>query len=485
MLENASYHMTPDEFRRHGKAMVDWIADYYERIESYPVLSQVKPGEIRASLPKNPPARGEPFESLLGDVAQKIMPGVTHWQSPHFFAYFPSNASFPSILGELLSAGLDVQGMLWATSPACTELETHVLDWLVDMLGLPNQFLSTGSGGGVIQDTASSASLCALLAARERATNYATNDRGCNGLLVAYTSTQAHSSIEKAVKIAGLGRDNLRLIEVDESFAMRPEALAAQIKRDRDAGLMPCFVSATVGTTASNAFDPLRAIGEICREHGIWFHVDGAMSGTAALCPEFRSIHDGLELADSYTFNPHKWMFTNFDCNCFYVADRKALIQTLSILPEYLRNQATESGAVIDYRDWHIQLGRRFRSLKLWFVIRHYGVEGLCHHIRRHVELAQQFASWVKDDKQFELAAPAPLNLVCFRHRGGDAINQEIMDRLNRSGDLYLTHAKLAGHFTLRLCIGQTQTELRHVQRAWERIREEAAHASTSAKAIA
>jgi len=485
MLENASFHMTPDEFRRHGKTMVDWIADYYERIESYPVLSQVKPGEIRASLPKNPPAHGEPFESLLGDVAQKIMPGVTHWQSPNFFAYFPSNASFPSILGELLSAGLDVQGMLWATSPACTELETHVLDWLVDMLGLPNQFLSTSSGGGVIQDTASSASLCALLAAREHATNYATNDRGCNGLLVAYTSTQAHSSIEKAVKIAGLGRDNLRLIEVDESFAMRPEALAAQIKRDRDAGLMPCFVSATVGTTASNAFDPLRAIGEICREHGIWFHVDGAMSGTAALCPEFRSIHEGLELADSYTFNPHKWMFTNFDCNCFYVADRKALIQTLSILPEYLRNQATESGTVIDYRDWHIQLGRRFRSLKLWFVIRHYGVEGLRHHIRRHVELAQQFASWVRGDNQFELAAPAPLNLVCFRHRGGDAMNQEIMDRLNRSGDLYLTHAKLGGRFTLRVCIGQTHTELRHVQRAWERIREEAAHASASAKAIA
>ncbi len=485
MPENASFHMTPDEFRRHGKAMVDWIADYYERIESYPVLSQVKAGEIRASLPKNPPAQGEPFESLLGDVAQKIMPGVTHWQSPHFFAYFPSNASFPSVLGELLSAGLDVQGMLWATSPACTELETHVLDWLVDMLGLPNQFLSTGSGGGVIQDTASSASLCALLAARERATNYATNDRGCNGRLVAYTSTQAHSSIEKAVKIAGLGRDNLRLIEVDESFAMRPEALAAQIKRDRDAGLMPCFVSATVGTTASNAFDPLRAIGEICREYGIWFHVDGAMSGTAALCPEFRSIQDGLELADSYTFNPHKWMFTNFDCNCFYVADRKSLIQTLSILPEYLRNQATESGAVIDYRDWHIQLGRRFRSLKLWFVIRHYGVDGLRHHIRRHVELAQQFASWVRGDDQFELAAPAPLNLVCFRHRGGDAINQEIMDRLNRSGDLYLTHAKLAGRFTLRLCIGQTHTELRHVQGAWERIREEAAHATASAKAIA
>ena len=289
--------------------------------------------------------------------------------------------------------------MLWATSPACTELETHVLDWLVAMLDLPRKFLSTGNGGGVIQDTASSASLCALLAARERATSFASNQRGCDGKLVAYTSSQAHSSIEKDVQIAGLGRQNLRLIAVDEKFAMRPEALAGQIEQDRRAGLVPCFVCATVGTTSSNAIDPVREIGHICREQKIWLHVDAAMSGTAALCPEFRHIHDGLEFADSYTFNPHKWMFTNFDCNCFYVADRKALIQTLSVLPEYLRNKATETGAVIDYRDWQIPLGRRFRSLKLWFVIRHYGIEGLQYHIRHHVELAQQFAEWVRKDR--------------------------------------------------------------------------------------
>jgi aromatic-L-amino-acid decarboxylase len=377
-------------------------------------------------------------------------------------------------LGELLSAGLGVQGMLWATSPACTELETHVLDWLREALGLPESLSSSGAGGGVIQDTASSSSLCALLAARERATNYASNDRGCDGRLVAYTSSQAHSSIEKAVKIAGLGRENLRLIDVDERFAMPPDALAAQIKRDRLGGRIPCFVCATVGTTSSNAIDPVREIGQVCREHGIWLHVDGAMSGTAALCPEFQWIHDGLELADSYTFNPHKWMFTNFDCNCFYVADRTALIKTLSVLPEYLRNKATESGSVIDYRDWHIQLGRRFRSLKLWFVIRYYGLEGLRHHIRHHVELAQQFASWVREDDQFELAAPAPLNLVCFRHRGGDQINQVLMDRLNQSGDLYLTHTRLNDRLTLRVSIGQANTELRHVERAWKRIREEA-----------
>jgi aromatic-L-amino-acid decarboxylase len=455
--------------------MVDWIADYYERVESFPVLSQAKPGQIRNSLPAAAPAEGEPFETILGDLEKIILPGVTHWQSPNFFAYFPSNASFPSMLGEFLSAGLGVQGMLWATSPACTELETHVLDWLVEMLGLPQKFSSCGAGGGVIQDTASSASLCALLAARERATGYASNERGCDGRLVAYTSSQAHSSIEKAVKIAGLGRQNLRLIDVDGKFAMRPDALAAQIKRDREAGLIPCFVCATLGTTSSNAIDPVPEIVRICRQEGLWLHVDAAMAGTAALCSEFRHLNDGVEQADSFCFNPHKWMFTNFDCDCFYVADRKALIQTLSVLPEYLRNQATESGAVFDYRDWHIPLGRRFRSLKLWFVIRYYGVEGLRHHIRRHIEVAQKFASWVQADDRFELAAPAPLNLVCFRHRAGDAVNQTIMDRLNQSGDLYLTHTRLDNRLTLRLCVGQTHTELRHVERAWSRIREEAA----------
>ena len=342
MADEKTFHMTPEEFRKHGHAVVDWIADYYARIESYPVLSRAEPGQVRASLPTTPPAKGESFDAILGDIEKLILPGITHWQSPNFFAFFPANASGPAILGDLLSSGLGVQGMLWATSPACTELETHVLDWLVAMLDLPRKFLSTDTGGGVIQDTASSASLCALLAARERATNFASNKRGCDGRLVAYTSSQAHSSIEKDVQIAGLGLNNLRLIEVDQNFAMRPDAFARQIDQDRAAGLVPCFVCATIGTTSSNAIDPLPEIGRICRHNNLWFHVDAAMSGTAALCPEFRHTHDGVALADSYTFNPHKWMFTNFDCNCFYVADRKALIQTLSILPEYLRNQATE-----------------------------------------------------------------------------------------------------------------------------------------------
>src|ERR1700693_1228955 len=473
MPDEKSFHMTPDEFRRHGHAMIDWIADYQARIESFPVLSQVKPGEIRASLPAKAPAHGEPFEALLKDVENLILPGITHWQSPNFFAYFPCNASGPGILGDLLSSGLGVQGMLWSTSPACTEWETHVLDWLVPMLGLPEKFQSSSTGGGVIQDTASSAALCALLAARERATNYLSNKKGCDGRLVAYVSTQTHSSLQKAAMITGIGADNLRPIEVDRSLALRPDVLARQIETDGRAGLTPFFVCAPVGTTSSNAMDPIAAIGEVCRQHNLWLHVDAAMSGTAMLCPEFRPLQNGVELADSYNFNPHKWMFTNFDCNCFWVADRKALIQTLSILPEYLRNQATESGAVIDYRDWHIQLGRRFRSLKLWFVIRHYGVEGLQHHIRRHVQLAQEFAGWVRADTRFEVAAPVPLNLVCFRHKGGEEANQTILERLNRSGDLFLTHTKLNGKLTLRLCVGQTNTQATHVQNAWKRIQEE------------
>jgi aromatic-L-amino-acid/L-tryptophan decarboxylase len=480
LSEEKSFHMTPEEFRRHGHAVVDWIADYQARVESLPVLSQVKPGEIRASLPAAPPAQGEPFDALLKDVERLILPGITHWQSPNFFAYFPSNGSGPGILGDLLSSGLGVQGMLWSTSPACTELETHMMDWLVGMVGLPAKFLSSSTGGGVIQDTASSAALCALLAGRERATNYASNKKGGDGRLAAYASTQTHSSLEKAAMIAGIGVENLRLIGVDENFAMRPEELARQIEADKKAELIPCFVCATVGTTSSNAMDPIAAIGEICRRNKLWLHVDAAMSGTAMLCPEFRHLQAGVELADSYCFNPHKWMFTTFDCDCFWVADRRALIRTLSILPEYLRNQASESGAVIDYRDWQIQLGRRFRSLKLWFVIRHYGVEGLQHHIREHVRLAQQFVEWVRGDDRFELAAPVPLNLVCFRHKGGDAANQEIMERLNRSGDLFLTHTKLDGKFTLRLCVGQTHTQARHVENAWKRIREEAKKASAS-----
>lgn len=474
MSEVKSFHMTPEEFGRWGHAVVDWIVQYQQRVGDLPVLSQVTPGQIRATLPADPPQQGESFDAILADVDRLILPGITHWQSPNFFAYFPANVCGPSILGELLSAGLGVQGMLWATSPACTELETHVLDWMAGMLGLPSCFKSGGVGGGVIQDSASSAVLCALLAARERATAFQTNDRGCNRTLVAYTSPHAHSSVEKAVKVAGLGRQQLRLVDVDQTCAMLPEALARQVEADRRKGLQPFFVSATLGTTSSNAFDPLPQLGKFCREQGLWLHVDAAMCGSAAICPEFRHLQQGIELADSYAFNPHKWMFTNFDCDCFYVADRAALIKSLSVLPEYLGNQATESGAVIDYRDWHVPLGRRFRALKLWFVIRHYGIEGLQYHIRRHVQLAQQFSQWVQSSADFELAAPAPLNLVCFSHRAGDKFNRQLLEQLNKTGKLYLTHTALNGRLVLRFCVGQTATEQAHVRRAWELIQQTA-----------
>ncbi len=470
-----SYHMGPEEFRTWGYKVVDWIANYMREVEKYPVLSQVEPGEIRKALPQEPPERGESFERILRDVERVILPGITHWQSPRFFAFFPANTSGPSILGELLSAGMGVQGMMWATSPACTELETHVLDWVAQMLGLPETFLSKGEGGGVIQDSASSAVLCAILAARERATGGRSNLLGCDGRLVAYASMEAHSSVEKAVGVAGIGRENLRAIDVDEAFAMIPEKLDQAVKKDREAGKVPFFVCATVGTTSSNAIDPLPEIGEICRRENLWLHVDGAMSGTAAICPEFRFIHRGLEMADSYCFNPHKWMFTNFDCDCMFVADRRSLTDALSILPEYLRNKATESGSVIDYRDWQIPLGRRFRALKLWFVIRHYGVEGLRFHVRRHVELAQMFSRWVEEHPLFELPVRPPLNLVCFRHVGGDEVNQMILDSVNRRGRIYISHTRLKDKLTLRLCVGQTMTEERHVREAWEEIQEVAA----------
>ncbi|MBA2529101.1 MAG: aspartate aminotransferase family protein [Euzebyales bacterium] len=468
--------MGPEEFRRHGHAAVDWVADYLQRVGEYPVLAPVAPGEVRAKLPPHPPEHGEDFTAVLADMDRVVVPGLTHWQSPSFFAYFPANVSAPSIIGELLSAGLAVQGMLWSTSPACTEVETHMLDWVVELLGLPARFRSDGPGGGVIQDSASSATLCALLAARHRVTGGVADRRGLaaagtGGPLVVYTSPEAHSSVEKAVRITGLGSDALRLVDTDDAYALRPDALAAAITEDRGAGRTPCMVVATVGTTGSNAVDPVRAIGEVCAGTGVWLHVDAAMSGTAAVCPELRWIHDGVELADSYCFNPHKWMLVNFDCDCLYVADRSALVGALSVLPEYLRNAASESGAVIDFRDWQVPLGRRFRALKLWFVIRHYGAEGLRHHVRSHVALARQLAGWVEADQDWELAAPVPLNLVCLRHRAGDEVSQAAMEAVNASGRAYLTHTRLGGRYTVRVAIGGAQTRREHVEGVWELLR--------------
>jgi len=468
-----SIHMTIDEFKNNAYKVIDWIADYYKNVDSFPVLSQAAPGDIRSKLPDHPPEDGETFEAVLADMNEKILPGITHWQSPNFFAFFPCNSTGPAILGDMLSTGLGVQGMLWATSPACTELETHVLDWLVEMLDLPEKFKSTGTGGGVIQDTASSATLCALVAAREKASNGNINETGFDGTLRVYTSSQSHSSIEKAVKIAGIGKHNLRSIAVDNEFAMRPSELRRAIEQDITDGLTPAFVCATVGTTSSTALDPLTEIGRICSEFGIWLHVDAAMAGSAAICPEYRFIQEGLEHAQSYCFNPHKFLLTNFDCSCFYVSDKDALIDSFSITPEYLKTKASESNSVFDYRDWQIPLGRRFRSLKLWSVIRYYGTKGMQAHIRQHMESAKAITEKINKDDRFELMAPTVLNLVCFRYKGSDDFNETLVQRLNDSGKLYLIHTKLNNKYTLRFSIGQTKTTWDHVIKAWELILQE------------
>ncbi len=465
--------MSADEFRRHGRAVIDWIADYLESVESRPVLSRAAPGSVRDALPAFAPERHEPFEEVLADLERVIMPGITHWQAPGFFAFFPANTSYPAILGELLSAGLGVQGMLWTTSPACTELEMHMMDWLVHLLGLPERFLfgepgEGRQGGGVIQDTASSAALCALVAARERCIQ-----RGA-GRLAVYASTQAHSSIEKAVRIAGLGAESLRSIPTDASLAMDSTALAEAIGRDRSRGITPCLIVATAGTTSTLAFDPVEHMGTIARDCGAWLHVDAAMAGSAAVCPEFRFVNAGLDSADSYCFNPHKWLLVNFDCDCFWVADRNALLRSLSIMPEYLRNQATDAGAVVDYRDWQIPLGRRFRALKIWLTIRHYGQIGLQAHIRRHVELARRFAEQVKLDDRFEFAAAPQLNLVCLRLAKGDEFTQALLDAVNASGRAYVTHTRIDGRLAIRVAIGSTRTEARHVDELWRQMKEQA-----------
>jgi len=419
-------------------------------------------------LPASPPTRAESFDAVLADLDAIVVPGLTHWQSPDFFAYFPANTSGPSILGELAAAGLGVQGMLWSTSPACTEVETLVLDWMVELLGLPARFLSTGAGGGVIEDSASSATLCAVLAARHRATA----DGAPLSELVAYASADAHSSVAKAIRVAGLAEDQLRLVDVDAVRALDVEHLAQLVAGDVDAGKRPFFVCATVGTTSTMAVDPVAAIASVTAESGAWLHVDAAMAGAAGVVPELRWIHDGVDRVDSWCMDPHKWLFTNFDCDVLFVADRAALTSALGIMPEYLRNAASESGDVIDYRDWQVPLGRRFRALKLWFVIRHYGAEGLAHHLRRHVELAKGFAARVDADDRFVLAAPPQLNLVCLRVAdddplAGDAETGRVMSAVNESGRALLSHTRVDGRFVIRVSIGQTHTEQEHVDGLW------------------
>jgi aromatic-L-amino-acid decarboxylase len=462
----------PERFRREGRAVVDWIADYWQSVAEKPVQSSVKPGWVRAQLPPRPPEQPEPLDAVLADLDRIISPGLTHWQHPGFFAYFPASTSGPSILGELLSAGLGVQGMLWATSPACTELETHVLDWLRELLGLPARFSSTGAGGGVILDSASSGLLSVVVAARQRAGVEVSDGVAPHSRpLVAYASADAHSSVEKGLVIAGIGQPWLRKIETNARGQMDAERLAAAMEADAQAGRIPFFVAATVGTTSSGAIDPVPPIAAAARRHGAWLHVDAAWAGAAALCAEFREpIIAGADAADSWGFNPHKWMLVNFDCHTLWVADRGPLVRGLSMKPDYLRNAATESRAVIDYSDWQVPLGRRFRALKLWLTLRMIGAAALRQRIRDHVSWATEFADWVRNDPRFELLAEQSLSLVCFGLRSGDEASTALLDRVNREGRVFLSPARVAGRQALRLAVGGTLTRRQDVETAWREL---------------
>ncbi len=485
--------MPPEEFRAAGYRLIDWIADYLEHADRYPVLAQTTPGTLRRQLPGEAPEQAEPLDAILGDFERLVIPGVTHWNHPAFFAYFAITGSGPGILGELLSAALNVNSMLWKTCPAANELEEVVMGWLRRLLGLPEEFV------GVVMDTASVASLCAIAAAREALTDLNVRERGLAGRaevprLRLYTSEHAHSSIEKAAIVLGLGQEGVRKIAVDADFRMRPEALAAAIAEDRRQGWRPFCVAATVGTTSTTSVDPVETLADICAQHQLWLHVDAAYAGSAALLPEQRHVLQGCERADSLVLNPHKWLFTPFDFSAFYCRRPEVLRAAFSLVPEYLRT--AEDPEARNYMDYGIQLGRRFRALKLWFVLRYFGAEGMRARLRQHLAWAQEFAGRVDSHPDFERLAPTPFSVVCFRARPAalaekletawdDArekienylnhLNQALLDAVNATGETYLSHTKLNGKLTLRLAIGNLRTAHRHVERAWKLLQEHAA----------
>jgi aromatic-L-amino-acid/L-tryptophan decarboxylase len=463
--------ITPEEFRTLGYAVVDWIAGYRGRVADLPVRGPVDPGSVRGLLAGPLPEQPQPLATLLGTVDDVVVPASVHWQSPNFFAYFPANSSLHSLLGDMLSGGLGAQGMLWSTSPAATEVEQVLMDGLADALGLDPVFRFDGGGGGSIQDSASSAALVALLAALNRSSP-GWRGGGIDGSERVYVTAETHSSLAKAVRVAGLGDRALRVVAPSPgSQAMSPSALAAAIDEDVAAGLRPVLVCPTIGTTGTGTVDPVREVTAIARPRGVWVHVDAAWAGVAALCPEHRDLLDGVEHVDSFCTDAHKWLLTAFDASLLWVRDARTLPDALSVTPEYLRNAASESGAVVDYRDWQVPLGRRFRALKLWSVIHGYGLEGLRAHIRGHVALAAELAGWIRDEPGFVLVAPPSLGLVCLRLEAGDDATRTLMERVNATGRALLSHTVVDGRYAIRVAIGAATTEASHVAALWEQLR--------------
>lgn len=471
--------MTPEEFRRYGHAIVDWIADYRTRLEQLPVMAQTAPGDIKASLPASPPQEPESFEAILADLDRIVLPGLSHWQHPRFFGYFPANAQLSSVLGDYVSTGLGIIGLAWQSSPALTEVEEVATAWLRQMIGLSDAW------NGVIQDTASTSTLVALLCARERASRYSLARGGLQGEdqpLVVYASSHSHSSVDKAALLAGFGRENIHLIAHDDKFAMRADALEQAIAADLAAGRRPCAVVATTGTTTTTAIDPVAAIAAVAARHGIWLHVDAAMAGSAMILPECRWMWDGIESADSIVLNPHKWLGAVFDCSVYYVRDVEHLVRVMSTNPSYLQSSA--DGRVNNYRDWGLPLGRRFRALKLWFLIREQGVAQLQARLRRDMANAKWLAEQVMATPGWRVLAPVTLQTVCVRHEpadlSGEALDrhtQKWAERLNHSGLTYLTPATIDGRWMVRVSIGAAGTERAHVEQVWTAMQREVLHA--------
>ena len=476
VINNSGLNDMPvDEFRKYGHKFIDWIADYFKDIESNTVLPSIEPGEIKSKLPLEPPQKGESIDAVFSDFEKIIMPGITHWNHPDFMAYFNSTSSGPGILAEMLSAALNVNGMAWKTSPAATELEEVTLNWLKNMLGFPDNFW------GIIYDTASISSMHAIAAAREQLTELNFRGKGMSGRneipkLRLYASEQAHFSIDKAVIALGIGLDGIRKIQVDNNFRMISRELQKAISEDRKNGWLPFCVVATVGTTSTTSIDPVREIGEICRKENLWLHVDAAYGGIAAVIPKMKYVFNGIEFADSIVVNPHKWMFTPIDLSAFYTTKPEILKRAFSFGAEYLKT--SEDSEITNYMDYGLQLGRRFRSLKLWFIIRYFGVEGIQNRIAEHLRLANEFANWIESHPDFERMAPTPFSVVCFRTHPKNindenelnALNEKLLDEINKSGKLFLSGTKLSGKFVIRISISGLRTQEEHVKQAWELI---------------